>query len=196
MVVAVDKLQNKLKNALSGWKQLVILGIGNELGSDDSVGLWAVPRLKEALSGIPRVEVLAAGTVPENFTGLLRRLSPSHILLVDAAEVGEKPGTIELIEAPKIGEVMPSTHTPSLKMLVEYLQQELGSKVVILGIQPKELSFGTTLSEEVKNSVCKFVQLLKQIIASPPLSPRQEKEMGNKPIHERGKSDERCFSYF
>lgn len=183
MVVTENKLQNKLEKALSGWEQMVILGIGNELGSDDSVGLLAAQRLKEALSGIPRVEVLAAGTVPENFTGLLRRLSPSHILLVDATEMGEKAGTIKLIEAHKIEEVMPSTHALPLNMLVEYLEQELGSKVVVLGIQPKGLSFGTVLSAEVEHSVGKLVHLLKQIIASPQERQYKEKEMRSKPKH-------------
>jgi len=164
MVVAESGLQSNLDKALSGWERTVIMGIGNELGCDDSLGLVAAQRLKEALSGIPGVEVLAAGTAPENFTGLLRRLSPSHILIVDAAEMGEAAGTIQLVDADRTEEVTPSTHTVSPKMLVRYLEEEIGSKVIIIGIQPKELSFGTVVSEEVGDSLSNLVHLLEQIM--------------------------------
>ena len=166
MVVTKDQLEDKLEEELYGWKQLVILGVGNELGGDDSLGLSAARKLKEALSGIPGVEVLAVGNAPENFTGLVRRLSPSHILLIDAAEMGETSGTIKLVEAHQIEGMIPSTHAISLNMLVRYLEQELGSKVLILGIEPKSLYFGATLSEEVTSSIGNLTYLLEQIITS------------------------------
>ena len=164
MVVTEHQLEDKLEEELSGWKQLVILGVGNELGGDDSLGLSAARKLKEALSGISGVEVLAAGNAPENFTGLIRRLSPSHIVLIDAAEMGETAGTIKLVQAHQIEGMMPSTHTLSLSMLVKYLEQELGSKVLILGMQPKSLRFGTTLSEEVESSINKLLLILEGLL--------------------------------
>ena len=164
MVVTEHQLEDKLEEELSGWKQLVILGVGNELGGDDSLGLSAARKLKEALSGISGVEVLAVGNAPENFTGLVRRLSPSHIVLIDAAEMGETAGTIKLVQAHQIEGMMPSTHTLSLSMLVKYLEQELGSKVLILGMQPKSLCFGTTLSEEVESSINKLLLILEGLL--------------------------------
>jgi len=180
MVVTEKQLEDRLEEELSGWKQLVILGVGNELGGDDSLGLLAARKLKEALSGISGVDVLAVGNAPENFTGLVRRLSPSHILLIDAAEMGEPAGTIKLVEAHQIEGMIPSTHSLSLNMLVSYLEQELGSKVLILGMQPKRLYFGTTLSEEVEGSVGNLTYLLEQIIASSPERWEEEKEMTTK----------------
>ncbi len=164
MVVIEDELEGKLEAELSGWKQIVVLGIGSELSSDDSLGLLAAEKLKDALASIAGVKVFVTGSCPENFTGLLRRLSPTHVILLDAVEMGEGVGAIKLIDYHEIEEVMPSTHTLPLYALVKYVEQELGSKVLILGVQPKELSFGTALSEEVKNSVGKLVCLLKQII--------------------------------
>jgi len=164
MVVTEKQLEDKLEEELSGWKQLVILGVGNEFGGDDSLGLSASRKLKEALTGISGVEVLAVGNAPENFTGLIRRLSPSHILLIDAAEMGETAGTIKLVEAHQIEGMMPSTHTLSLSMLVKYLEQELGSKVLILGMQPKSLYFGTSLSTEVEGSINNLLLMLKGLL--------------------------------
>ena len=188
MVVAESELQIRLEEALSGWEQTAIIGIGNELGYDDSLGLVAAHRLRETFLGIPRVEVLAAGTAPENFTGLLRRLSPSHILIIDAAEMGEAAGTIQLVDVDRMVEVLPSTHTLSLKMLAKYLEEEIGSKVIIIGIQPKELSFGTVVSEQVGDSVSDLVHLLEQVMALPQ-ERRSTREGGRiNPVYERGKS--------
>ena len=166
MVAVEDELKGRLEEALSGWKQIAILGIGNEFGSDDKLGLLAAQRLKAALPDMPRVDILAVGSAPENFTGLLRKISPSHVLLIDAAEMGENAGTISLIEPRKIEAQIPSTHSISLNVLVEYLEQEISSKVIILGIQPKKLSFGISVSGEVRKSVDQLVLVLKQLLGN------------------------------
>jgi hydrogenase 3 maturation protease len=159
-----EALASMLEEELSGWKQVVILGIGNEFSGDDSLGFQAARKLKRALSNMSRVEVLAVGVAPENFTGLLRKLSPSHVVLIDAAEMGEIAGKIELIEPHRIEKRMPSTHTMPLYMLAEYLEHELGAKVLILGIQPESLSFGTAVSREGRVSVDKLARLLVEVI--------------------------------
>ena len=159
-----EALVSKLGEELSGWKQIVILGIGNEFSGDDGLGSRAALKLKRALSNTPRIDVIATGTSPENFTGLLRKLSPSHVVLIDAAELGETAGTIELIEPHRIEKRIPSTHTMPLYMLTEYLEQELGAKVLILGIQPKSLSFGTGVSDEVEASIDRLARLLVETI--------------------------------
>jgi hydrogenase 3 maturation protease len=168
MVASGDELEGKLEEALSGWTHLVILGIGNEFGGDDKLGLLAAHRLKEALSDVSRVDILEAGNAPENFTGLLRKLSPSHTLLIDAAEVREEVGAVKIIEPQEIQKQMPSTHSIPLYMLVNYLEHELGSKVIILGIQAKKLSFGAPISEEVGNSVDQLVLMLDRLLSNPP----------------------------
>ena len=159
-----EALVSMLGEELSGWKQIVILGIGNEFNGDDGLGVRAALKLKRALSNTPRIDVIATGTSPENFTGLLRKLSPSHVVLIDAAELGETAGTIELIEPHRIEKRIPSTHTMPLYMLTEYLEQELGAKVLILGIQPESLSFGSAVSDEVEVSIDKLARLLVEII--------------------------------
>ena len=166
MVTTQSELKSGVEEALSGWKRIVVLGIGNEFGGDDSLGLLAAKKLKESLADIPEVQVLAAGNAPENFTGLLRNFSPSHVLFVDAAETGERAGTIKLIEAHEIEEITPSTHSLPLHLLANYLEQELGSKMIILGIQPKKLYFGTSLSTEVKDSINKLVLMLEEILTN------------------------------
>jgi hydrogenase 3 maturation protease len=160
----MDELADKLEKELIGWKKLVFLGIGNEFGGDDSLGILAAKKLKETLSHITGVEVLTTGTAPENFTGVVRRLSPSHIVLVDAAEVGGRGGSVEIIDPRKIKSLMPSTHSLPLYMLAQYLEHELGSKVIILGIQPKRILPRISVSAEVKSSINELALVLKRIL--------------------------------
>jgi len=162
--ISTEALASMLEEKLSGWEQIVILGIGNEFGGDDSLGFQAARKLKRALSNMSKVEVLSVGIAPENFTGLLRKMSPSHVVLIDAAEMGEMAGTIKLIEPHRIEKRMPSTHTMPLYMLTEYLEQELGAKALILGIQPKSLSVGTAVSGEVEVSIDRLARLLVEIV--------------------------------
>ena len=87
-------------------------------------------------------------------------------MLVDAAEIGGKAGTIKLIKDHEIEESMPSTHSLPLYLLTNYLEQELGSEVIILGVQPKILSFGITISSEVECSIDELVLLLKEVLSN------------------------------
>jgi hydrogenase 3 maturation protease len=162
--IGTEALTSVLKEELAGWEQITILGVGNEFGGDDSLGFRAARKLKRALSNVPRVQALTAGIAPENFTGLLRRSCPSHVLLIDAAEMGETAGTIKLIEPHRIEKQMPSTHAMPLYLLTEYLEQELGAKVLILGIQPKSLSTGRAVSSQVEASIDELARMLLGII--------------------------------
>jgi len=150
-----------LKEELHDWSRVAILGLGNELGGDDGLGLLAARKIKQTLpDDIDGVEILETGVAPENFTGVLRKSLPSHVILIDSAEMGEKAGCIKLVDAQKIKEVFPSTHSLPLSTLAKYIEQEFGAKVIILGIQPKEISFSTEVSVEIVNSVNQLAKII------------------------------------
>jgi len=60
------------------------------------------------------VTVLDGGTVPENFTGLIKRENPTHIILLDAADMGKPPGYIKIIKKDEISQYNISTHAMPL----------------------------------------------------------------------------------
>lgn len=169
-----------LKEELHGWSQVTILGLGNEFGGDDGLGLLAARKIKQVLpSDIGGVEILETGVAPENFTGVLRNLLPSHVILIDSAEMGEKAGYIKVINPYNIQEALPSTHSLPLSMLVKYIEQEVGAKVTILGIQPKEMSFGTAVSSEVRDSVDKVAMILRESLVRKSFPSREVGESGS-----------------
>jgi|GEM_PF-1075633 len=55
----------------------------------------------------PIFKFFNGGTAPENLTGEIRRFKPSHLIMIDAVELGKRPGTIALIDInPNISQAM------------------------------------------------------------------------------------------
>jgi hydrogenase 3 maturation protease len=86
-------------------------------------------------------------------TGEIRRLEPTHVLFVDAADLGAEPGTVRLVESTEIEGMTSSTHTLPLSVIADYLKKETACRVLFLGLQPKSLAFGGAISEEVAAAV-------------------------------------------
>jgi hydrogenase 3 maturation protease len=135
--------------------RIALVGIGNVFRSDDAAGILIADRLIESrsISNLNTVLVIDAGHAPENSTADLRRFAPNVVLLIDAADMEEAPGTIRWIEMDEIEGMSASTHTLPLSMLAKYLILELNCKIALLGIQPKSNDVGEVISKEVADAV-------------------------------------------
>ena len=92
-------LYNKLRLFLTGAQRIVILGVGNDMRRDDRIGIEILSELINlSLLKDSQIKMINAGTTPENFTHPIENWNPSHLLIVDAADMGENPGEIELIQ--------------------------------------------------------------------------------------------------
>lgn len=146
-----SRLRDELKAWLRDCSGLVILGIGNTLRGDDALGPEFIKRLKGKLP--KNVKLMDVGVAPENSIGYIKRLKPSHVLLIDAADFGGKPGEMRLISPKQISGVALSTHNIPLYILVELISRYVRAKVMLLGVEPKSLNLGEDLSPEVKKSI-------------------------------------------
>lgn len=140
--------------------RLAVVGIGNDLRSDDGAGALIARQLhdrRRSVDGSRRlvhdVLVIDAGQAPENITADLRLFKPDLILFIDAAEMGEAPGAIRWIAIDEIDGMSASTHRMPLSMLAAYLNLELGCDIVLLGVQPASLDMGEGLSLPVRAAV-------------------------------------------
>ncbi len=140
--------------------RVAILGVGSEEWGDDAAGLWAARRLQQRLNPSENLTVIEAGSMPENFAGLLRKFSPDFILLIDATRGGSQPGKISWIEVNEIGGVSAFTHGLPLSVQAEYLRNELGCEVGLIGIEGASFNFGEPLSLPVRRAVNSFVREL------------------------------------
>jgi len=127
-------LEDALALHLASATRIAILGIGDDLNPRDRPGIIAALLVHEL--GVPNVTIFLTGTMPENYTGALRTLRPSHVVLIDAAEMGLPPGSLGIIHPELVRGQRYSTHAMPLSLVIEYLERELGATVLLIGVQP------------------------------------------------------------
>jgi len=123
-----------LRDRLAGARRVAVVGIGDEDSPVDRLGMVAAREL--ARSAIPGIRVFFAGTVPESMTGPLRKFHPDHVLFLDAADMGNPPGTVAVIDPERISAGHVSTHALPLSAVMEFIAGDTGAKVTLVGIQP------------------------------------------------------------
>jgi hydrogenase 3 maturation protease len=146
--------------------RVAIVSVGNPIRSDDAAGVLVARALsqREWAANTDRVLILEAGQAPENRTGELRKFAPGPVLIVDAADMGETPGTIQWIPEESIDGMSASTHSLPLSLLAHYLKLELNCAIMLLGIQADSNEVGERVSPEVLHAVHEIVDELDKLI--------------------------------
>jgi hydrogenase 3 maturation protease len=134
-------LQHRIQNA----RRIAIIGIGDELLPFDCLGMFAARELEKL--HLPDVNVFFAGTIPESITAPLRRFQPDHVILIDAADMGVRPGTISVLKPGRIQANLVSTHVLPLSVVIKFIAQDSKTRVTLLGIQPDISNSKKRLSE-------------------------------------------------
>lgn len=145
-VITGSDLYAFLRRRLAGSSRIAVIGIGDELSVVDRLGMAAAREL--ASLDLPGTTFFFAGTVPEGVTGPVRRLLPDHILFLDSAEMGIRPGTAAVIPSGAIRPKHHLTHSLPLSVVIEYLEHETGAPVILLGIQPDMAWMTRPMSDE------------------------------------------------
>lgn len=133
-IPGADRFAIDLECRLQGACRIGVVGVGDDLSPIDCLGL-EVARGIEGLH-FPGVKVVLAGLLPESATGPLRLFRPEVVLFLDAAEMGARPGTIAIIEPRKIRAALLSIHALPLSVVMEFVERDLETEVILLGIQP------------------------------------------------------------
>ena len=135
---------------------ILILCIGNQEGGDDGIGPYIAEGLKHESS---HDMVLDCGTIPENYTGVIKQHKPKTLIMIDAAEMGLPPGAMRIVPKEKLGTMHFSTHGIPLSVFIKYLENEVPC-IIFIGIQP-ETTQGA-LSGSVKKSGDDLIKLLQK----------------------------------
>ncbi len=164
---AAQDWRNRLSRELSKAGRLFILGVGNRRKADDGAGCRCVRILQQKLRkrALEDVQILDAGEVPENATGIIRRFGPTHVLIVDAAVGGHEPGRIFVVDRRKIRRDDLSTHRIPLVHLVQFLEQSVKCRVILVGIEPRVIAWNQPMSPAVKAAAAGLARTLLQIRA-------------------------------
>ncbi len=174
----LEPLKQKLENA----KRVAVLGVGSELRGDDVVGLLAAQQIEKIIGGKtalphstrpdksglaqgkPEVRVFIGETAPENLTGEIKKFQPTHLIIIDAAELNKEPGHIEIMEPGTIGGTSFCTHSLPLKIIIGYLLESFKFQAIIIGIQPKTLTFGAQPTKEVVAAAKRLAEAITKLL--------------------------------
>ena len=142
----------------------MILGIGNEIKGDDGLGPIITKKSSALFDKNKDIIVFDGGTVPENYTGLIRKENPTHIILVDAVDMKKEPGYIRVVEKEEIANYNISTHAMPISYLIKYIETTIGAQIILVGVQPKSMDFAEPVSKEVEKSVEEVVSTFDKVI--------------------------------
>lgn len=140
--------------------EILVLGIGNLVMSDDGIGVRVVQSLAERYRFPEQVTVLDGGTLGLDLlpqVGEARRL-----VIVDAVDTGEAPGTLVRLtgeEIPLALETKLSPHQMGLKDLltVASLLGQAPQETVLLGVQPQSVEMALELTPPVQAQLAPLV---------------------------------------
>jgi len=158
------KVQEALEKWFAGAERVVVAGIGNPIRSDDFVGVKIVQDLK---GKVPKnVHLIECETVPESFMQEIVDLKPSHVLLIDAAVLGLKPGETRLVFPEQVTNFPAvTTHFLPLRIFCEYITKMAGAKIALLLVEPENTEFGEGLTSEVQKAAEKINKILLELFS-------------------------------
>jgi hydrogenase maturation protease len=128
-----------------------VLGLGNLIHSDDGVGVHAIQQLQRDPRVPPGVVLLDGGT---NGLGLLPHVSGfSRLLVIDAVDAGEPPGTVVRFEGSALNGLPGKSSVHQLgfadMMVGLKLLGEPPPELVVLGVQPLSTEWSVELTPPV-----------------------------------------------
>lgn len=145
--------RESLTPALKTAKNLALLGIGSTLNSDDAAGMLLIEELKQRGLDETRILLIGGSSAPENFTGVIGDFAPDLLVAVDAARLGLDPGQVAMLAGEELHGMGFSTHMLPFSIMLQYLERQGLTNVLLLGIEPLSTEFGFEISAPVRQAV-------------------------------------------
>lgn len=133
--------------------RVLVLGIGNELLSDEGVGIHALRALASQYDVDGEVELVDGGTTGMELLPQLE--GAGHLIVVDAVRAGQPPASIVRLEGEQVPAYFKTKLSPHQVGLCDVLaalafKGSAPRRVVLIGVQPVTMAVGLELSPEVE----------------------------------------------
>jgi hydrogenase maturation protease len=143
--------------------KIVILGVGNILLKDEGVGVRVVKELEKNYSFPSHVELIDGGTAGHHLINLVRDFD--EIIVIDAVEGGETPGTLYRFCLDQITFEIPTALSIHEVGVLEVLSQlkllDKTPRVTFIGIEPRDISpWGMDLSPVIEEKIPEMMELV------------------------------------
>ncbi|MGB5200704.1 MAG: HyaD/HybD family hydrogenase maturation endopeptidase [Sedimenticolaceae bacterium] len=141
----------------------LILGIGNNLLTDEGIGVHVAWYLHENHADTPGVTFLDGGTL--SFTLAEPIAEHDHLIVVDAARFGEPAGTVRCLEGQEMDRYLTgnrhSVHEVSLMDLLDIarLSGTFPEHRALIGVEPASLDWGDRPSVAVAMTIAPVAEM-------------------------------------
>jgi hydrogenase maturation protease len=162
---------------------ILILGVGNILLSDEGAGVRALELLQDRYTFPPQVELLDGGTSGLELLPALDHRT--HVYIIDVVQQKDlAPGqmmVLDLAQSPGYFRQKISPHQLGLSevLAVAEMSGSLPPNITLVGIQPLHLETGLNLTETVRDGLENIIQYLVDDLTEldlPPIPREQETE--------------------
>lgn len=139
-----------------GNNEIVLLGVGNILLTDEGLGVHVVKELKESFTFTPAISIIDGGTMGMELLTYMRGMK--KILLVDAINGGEAPGTIYEFPHKELEQYFTehiSVHEVGMQdiLRIRAIQEDPLEDAVVIGVEPESLEIGFEPSAPVQRAL-------------------------------------------
>jgi len=145
-------------------RSILIFGVGNRILGDDAVGSIAAEKLANLSK--EGIEIIDAGTSLYSYLWPLvyEEKLPDEIIIMDIM-VGEKPGTLHLLDFSQIGKGFLSTHLfPGTDLFRKISERNVSIKFLLCEVSKYEKIFTENLSENGECCVKKMIDFIEKYI--------------------------------
>jgi hydrogenase maturation protease len=151
-------------NGQSQKKDVVVIGLGNVLLSDEGIGVHLARQLSSQQDKFPTVEFIDAGSSGMSVLHLIANRKKT--VIIDCAKMGAKPGTIRRFTPDEVQSVKKlnhySLHEADILQVINLSKQlgECPDEVVFFGIEPEVGGSGIGLSETLVNKLEHYISIV------------------------------------
>lgn len=135
---------------------IVVLGVGNILLTDEGLGVHVVEVLKANYTFIPQISLIDGGTMGMELLTYMRGMK--KILLIDAVNGGEAPGTIYEFPHRELEQYFTdhiSVHEVGMQdiLRIRAIQENPLEDAIVIGVEPESLDVGFEPSAPVQKAL-------------------------------------------
>jgi len=147
----------------------LILGLGNILLSDEALGAAVLEAMEPIAADDPDLRLYDGGTLSFTLAGPIG--DAQRLIVVDAAVMGDAPGSVRLFEGRAMDQQLSrhakSVHEVSLADLFDIarLTDSLPNQRALIGVEPLKVDWGDQLTPEVAAAVPKVVRQIQTLLS-------------------------------
>lgn len=149
--------------------EITLLGVGNILLTDEGLGVHVINELRDAYTFTPEINIIDGGTMGMELLTYMRGMK--KLLLVDAINGGEEPGTVYEFPHRELEQYFTdhiSVHEVGMQdiLRIRHMQEDPLEDAMVIGVEPETLEIGFEPSPTVAKVLPDVKERILKILAS------------------------------